>query len=68
MPYRLAGANPASVPAYISTAFNHNDMRYGADVQFAGYNNGLTVHLSVVKEMGKMTSNESLSLSMKLKF
>ncbi|MBW8880367.1 MAG: autotransporter outer membrane beta-barrel domain-containing protein, partial [Asticcacaulis sp.] len=68
MPYRLAGANPNADPAWISTALDPSTVRYGANLQVVGQDDKASLNLSIATENGKRFSQQTFSLSARLKF
>ncbi|EGF91748.1 outer membrane autotransporter barrel domain protein [Asticcacaulis biprosthecium C19] len=68
MPYRLVGANQTSDPALISTQFDSDTVKMGANVQVTGKNDRASLNLSLANESGKRYSQQTFSASLKFKF
>ncbi|MBW8891027.1 MAG: autotransporter outer membrane beta-barrel domain-containing protein [Burkholderiales bacterium] len=67
MPFRLAGANPASDPAQIRTAMDRTAYRVGADVHVIG-DDKVAVRLNYAAEFGDRTRSQSAGLSLRIRF
>ncbi|WP_235075861.1 autotransporter outer membrane beta-barrel domain-containing protein [Asticcacaulis sp. AC460] len=68
MPYRLVGSNQGSDPALISTEFDSDTIKMGANVQVTGKNDRTSLNLSVANESGKRYSQQTFSAAVKFKF
>ncbi len=68
MPYRLTGANAQSDVAWISTAFDPVTVRYGANVQVMAKDDRMSFDMSISNEAGRRYTQQTFSLSAKLRF
>ncbi|MBI1683798.1 autotransporter outer membrane beta-barrel domain-containing protein [Caulobacter hibisci] len=67
MPFRLAGANPASDPAKIGTVMDKTAYRVGADVHLIG-DDKVAVRFNYTGEFGDRTQSQSAGLNLRVRF
>lgn len=68
MPYRLTGANPGTDAAWISSAFDPVTVRYGGNLQITGKEDRYSLNLLVANEAGRRSSQQTFSVSARLRF